>query len=64
MDTDRIIHQQDFVDNTIHDAICNVAGGDVPWDIDVVGAVRDVIINWLEIQGIAHGTDIYPSVEE
>ena len=59
---DSIFQQHNFVDNTIYDAICIIVGDEVPWDIAVIGGVRDMILDWLDDVGIAEPDDIYPTV--
>ena len=60
--TDSILKQQDCVDGTIYDTICILVGREVPWDIEVIGGVRDVILFWLGDHNIAEPDDIYPSL--
>lgn len=57
---DYIINQQDFVDTTIYDAVCMIAGEAVPWDIELIGSIRDRILDWLGSHEIAEPDNIYP----
>ena len=57
---DNIIRQHDFVDNTIYDSICAIVGDEVPWDIEVIGDIRDRILVWLVVSGIEEPDNIYP----
>src|SRR5208282_934949 len=51
---------QDHVDEAIHDLLCDLAQQELAWDIDFVGAVRDVIGRELAQRGIMSEYDFYP----
>ena len=35
------IKQQDFIDNTIHNMLCDIARTKVPWDTEIIQTVLD-----------------------
>lgn len=41
--TAKELNRLDFVHNTIHEMVCDVAGSKVPWDMEVIGTVADVV---------------------
>jgi len=45
--TDEQTDRQDLVDNAIFQACCEVAGHEMNWDIEMIGAIRDTMENWI-----------------
>ena len=47
--TDDQINRQDFVDNEIYDLLNRLipSTGEIEWDIEMIGDVRDTIQHWL-----------------
>jgi hypothetical protein len=63
--TDSQIERQDFVDNEIYRFIksVNPTDIDIEWDIEMIGAIRDVIRKWLvERMKITNEQDFYPYI--
>jgi hypothetical protein len=46
---DKQIKRQDFVDNEIYDLVkrLNPSTGEIEWDIEMIGDIRDTIQHWL-----------------
>lgn len=53
LDILEIVDNQEKIDNTIYRAICSIAGKTIPWDIELIGDLRDCIIEALDEIGIA-----------
>lgn len=64
--TSQQIERQDFVDNAIYELINLVVptNQEIPWDIEVIGDVRDVIQQKLVERGISTEQEFYPYIEE
>ncbi len=65
--TQHQIKQQDMIDNAIYHFIqsINPSNKEIPWDIEMIGEVRDVIEDWIvERLKITDEQDFYPWVEE
>jgi hypothetical protein len=47
--TEDQIKRQDFVDNEIYDLVKRLAPstGEIDWDIEMIGDIRDTIQHWL-----------------
>ncbi len=61
------IDQQDMIDNAIYHFIQSINPSDkgIPWDIEMIGEVRDVIEDWIvERLKITDEQNFYPWVEE
>jgi len=60
------IERQDFVDNAIYDLLNEVAPSDheIPWNIEMIGDVRDIIQTKLVERGICTAQEFYPFIEE
>ncbi len=41
--TNRETERLDFVHNTIHQAICDLAGQELEWDAETIGAISDLV---------------------
>lgn len=66
--TEEELARQDFVDNEIHNMICNVMRHVNPeaepdWDIEPIAEIRDVILRYF-IDGKYDEMDFYPYLEE
>ena len=65
--TEEQIRRQDFVDNEIYQLIQNVnpTDGNIEWDIEMIGEVRDVIRYWIvEKMKITDEQTFYAYIEE
>jgi len=62
--TERQIERQDFVDNTIHRCLEELAGEPIQWDISLIGAVRDVVSEEFKSRGVMNEEAFYPCCEE
>ncbi len=60
--TDEQIERQDFVDNAIFSLVqeINPANQEISWDIEMIGKIRDVIVNELEKKLGITEFEIYP----
>ena len=60
--SDEQIKRQDFVDNTIFELIhrINPTGQQISWDIEMIGYIRDSIINELQNKLGISEFEIYP----
>lgn len=58
--------RQDFVDNAVHELLQKLAppGTKVPWDICMIGNVRDAIEDEFEVAHIATSDQFYPGVPQ
>jgi hypothetical protein len=57
------IRRQDFVDNQIYDLLKRLipSKGEIGWDIEMIGDIRDTIQYWLVDQyKIVHELEFYP----
>lgn len=60
--TDEQIYRQDEVQGAIHALLEELAGKDLEWDSEVIGAVRDTIREQFCENGIMAEKDFYPSM--
>ena len=60
--TNEQIEQQDFVDNAIFNMLCELAPrGEVKWDIEVIGDVRDIVSDYFLEKGVIKSEkEFYP----
>ncbi len=60
--TDEQLERQDFVDNTAFSSIreINPTTREISWDIEMIGNVRDVIVNELQKKLGITEFEIYP----
>lgn len=61
------IERQDFVDNAIFDLIqyLNPSDNMISWDIEMIGEIRDILINWyVHKRGTTSEQEFYPYLEE
>ena len=56
--------RQDYVDNAVHSVLCWLASKDLPWDIELIGDIRDSIEMAFETRGIMKPEDFYPTPKE
>ena len=65
--TDEQIARQDEVDNMINELIHNIVPGkefDLPWDMEMIGDIRDVIQNWVVRKRLCTEYEFYPWIIE
>ena len=65
--TQHQIKQQDMIDNAIYHFIqsINPSGKKIPWDIEMIGELRDVIQEWfVDRLQLVKEQDFYPWIEE
>lgn len=64
--TSEQIERQDFVDNAIYDLLNELTPleQEIPWDIEMIGDVRDIIQTKLVERGICTDQEFYPCIEE
>ena len=59
-----VCDKQDGIDNVIHAMVSEILGKVIPWNIEVIGEVRDAILPILaEHYGVAEA-ELYPTLEE
>lgn len=61
---DLIAEQQDKVDQAIWAMLEEIAGPAMPWDITLIGDIRDFALSELEKHFGLTPNDIYPSFED
>ena len=62
--TDADIRQQDHVHNTAYNAVCELLGEDVVWDMEWIGKVSDCLVEIAcEHFGLLE-KGLYPYIEE
>jgi DNA polymerase sigma len=64
--TQEQIEEQDFVDNAIYHFIqsLNPSDKEIPWDIEMMGDVRDVLKEWfVDRMHLIEEQDFYPYME-
>lgn len=58
--TPKEVERQDLVDNAIHRLLCELSGRKLPWDIELIGEVRDAVQMTFESHTIMTGKEFYP----
>lgn len=59
-----VAQRQDLVDNAIFEMLREVSIAEIVWDIEVIGAVRDTVINVLEEKYGIKEDVLYPGFED
>jgi len=64
--TKRQIERQDFVDNAIFDLLntLNPTDNQLNWDIEMIGAIRDLINDYFFDNGVCSEQEFYPFINE
>jgi DNA polymerase sigma len=65
--TQHQIEQQDMIDNSIYHFIqsLNPSEQEIPWDIEMIGDVRDVLREWfVDKLNLTTEQDFYPYIQE
>jgi hypothetical protein len=59
------LERQDFVDNAIFALLedLKTSNGELAWDIEMIGEIRDTIQHWLEDKNLTQPQAFYPQVE-
>jgi hypothetical protein len=60
--TNKQIERQDFVDNAVFELICqtNPTKRQIPWDIEMIGNIRDSLVSELQNKLEISEFDVYP----
>ncbi|WP_013627334.1 hypothetical protein [Rubinisphaera brasiliensis] len=62
--TEQQLERQDFVDNTIHYCLEELAGEPLEREFTLIGVVRDVVTEEFESRGIVSEARFYPCIED
>jgi hypothetical protein len=64
--TKKQLEQQDFVDSAIFDLLetINPTEKKLDWNIEIVGAIRDMVAIYFEDNRICKEQEFYPYIEE
>jgi len=62
--TDSQLEQCDLVNGVAYQAICDITGGELPWNMEWIGEVSDVLVQWaMRLTGRSE-MELYPYLDE